>query len=92
MDVNPKVLSNIALYLQWRDTQEAANVAGDKLSAVLPHMTLSETQGYEHVVGLIEIAHRDNPLIPPRERVYAESVPMPALTPERLAEMDATRS
>jgi hypothetical protein len=91
MDINPKVLSNIALYLQWRDTQEAANVVSDKLSAVLPHMTPSESQAYEHMVGIIEIMHRDNPLIP-RERVYAESVPMPALTPERLAEMDATRS
>ena len=91
MDLNPKVLANVGLYMQWRETLSSAHMLEDRLQAALPHMSKGEFSAYAHVTGMYDIAHDNGAVLPAPQTVHAESVPMPALTPERLAEMDASR-
>jgi hypothetical protein len=90
MDVTPNVLSGTALYIQYREAQQAADAMADKLGAITRHMSEREHQAYVHITGMYDIAHGAGMQpIPPL--VHADSVPMPALTPEALEAYEQTR-
>jgi len=88
MDVSHKVLNATALYIQYREAEETANALGDQLGARTRHMDEREYQAYVHITGMYDIAHHNQP--PPV--IHAESVPMPALTPDVLERMDGERT
>ena len=85
MDVNRKVLDSVALYMQAQEAQAVADALSDRIGATTRHLSEREYQAYVHITGMYDIAHNAGR----QPMVHAESIPIPALTPERLAEYDA---
>lgn len=89
VDVSRKVLNATGLYIQYREAQDTADAMNDQLGSMSRHMSEREYQAYVHITGMYDISHNGH--MPP-PLIHAESVPMPALTPEVLEAMDAERT
>jgi hypothetical protein len=59
MEVTPRVLNNVAMYIQWCDALRRANQLEDQLNAMTPHMTRSERQAYSQITGMHSIGVGD---------------------------------